>query len=450
MRLQGRFGVSQRRACRVVGQHRSTQRRLPAARADADAEYGAWLCRFAQSHPRWGWRKAHDVAAREGLVVNPKRTLRLWRAHHLQRPAPRRRKRQRLGDGTAARLRAEHPNHVWALDFQFDETAQRRRLKLLNVIDEFTREALAIWVDHSIDADKVVDVVERIAAGRGAPERLRMDNGPRAHRRRTTRLVPALPHPHRLHRARSTMGERLDRVLQRTPQRRMPQHRGLRQPARSPSRHRGLAQRLQPPPAPPITRRTNTRRLRCQPPTHRPENHNRPTPITPGPTIGSPSSPTRPPADEAPPTTTSTGYGGGCTEPPNASPSRGRTKLRGLLAGGEVRDAWHAKETQRGIYRVGDHELALEALEELSRDLQDETFSPEPDKLGRTLHAWRTQIANWHRTKVTNGPTEAANNLAKLIKRMSFGITNFDHYRTRVLLYAGKPDWSLLDDLTPR
>lgn len=133
---------------------------------------------------------------------------------------------------------------------------------------------------------------------------------------------------------------------------------------------------------------------------------------------------------------------------------RGRTKLRGLLAAGdprgEVRDAWHAKETLRGIYRIPDRRLALEALDELARDLQDETFSPELNQPGRTLGAWRTQIANWHRSRVTNGPTEAANNLAKLVKRVSFGITNFDHYRTRVLLYAGKPDWTLLDTLTPR
>ena len=133
---------------------------------------------------------------------------------------------------------------------------------------------------------------------------------------------------------------------------------------------------------------------------------------------------------------------------------KGRHKLRGLLAAGdphnEVRDAWHAKETLRGVYRVPSRALAVEALDELARDLQDDTFSPELNKLGRTLAAWRTQITNWHRSRVTNGPTEAANNLAKLIKRTSFGITNFDHYRTRVLLYAGKPDWTLLDTLTPR
>jgi len=133
---------------------------------------------------------------------------------------------------------------------------------------------------------------------------------------------------------------------------------------------------------------------------------------------------------------------------------RGRTKLVGLLAAGdprgEVRDAWHTKQTLRGIYQIPDRDLALEALDELSRDLRDETYSAELNKLGRTLNAWRTQITNWHRSRVTNGPTEAVNNLAKLIKRVSFGTANFDHYRTRVLLYAAKPDWSLLDDLTPR
>ncbi|MCY4515692.1 MAG: ISL3 family transposase [Acidimicrobiaceae bacterium] len=133
---------------------------------------------------------------------------------------------------------------------------------------------------------------------------------------------------------------------------------------------------------------------------------------------------------------------------------RGEAKLRGLLAAGdphgEVRDAWHAKETLRMTYRIPNRKVALEALDELSRDLRDDTYSPELNKLGRTLRTWRTPITNWHRSRVTNGPTEAANNLAKLIKRVSFGITNFDHYRTRVLLYAGKPDWTLLDTLTPR
>ena len=82
-------------------------------------------------------------------------------------------------------------------------------------------------------------------------------------------------------------------------------------------------------------------------------------------------------------------------------------------------------------YRIPDHEVALEALDEMSRDLRDDTYSPELNRFGRTLRSWRTQIINWHRSHVTNGPTEAANDLAKLIKRVSFGITKFDHHRTR-------------------
>ena len=110
-------------------------------------------------------------------MTNPKRTRRIWRDEGLQRPPQRKAKRRRLTDGTAARLRARCPNDVWALDFQFDETADLRRIKLLN-IDEFTREALAIDAAHRINSDSVVGTVERLVASRGAPAHLRMDNGP--------------------------------------------------------------------------------------------------------------------------------------------------------------------------------------------------------------------------------------------------------------------------------
>ena len=89
-RLVDRFGVSQRRACRVVGQARSTQRRPRSQCPDADVAYGEWRCRFERRHRRWGWRKVHEVAVREGLAVNPERTLGLWRAYELQRPPQRR------------------------------------------------------------------------------------------------------------------------------------------------------------------------------------------------------------------------------------------------------------------------------------------------------------------------------------------------------------------------
>ncbi len=105
---------------------------------------------------------------------------RLWREEGL-RVLQRKRKHRRLGVSTAAgaeRLRATHPGHLWALDFQHDATTDGRELKFLNVVDEFTREALAVEVDRTIDADETVTVLERLAAERGAPENLRADNGP--------------------------------------------------------------------------------------------------------------------------------------------------------------------------------------------------------------------------------------------------------------------------------
>ncbi len=132
---------------------------------------------------------------------------------------------------------------------------------------------------------------------------------------------------------------------------------------------------------------------------------------------------------------------------------RGRTRLRGLLdAGdphGEVRTAWHAKETVRSIYKIGDPTLALQYTIELAGNLQDQSCPPEINKLGRTIGRWTTQITNWHHAKVTNGPTEALNNLIKRIKRTAYGFRNFANYRIRALLYAGKPNWNLLPAVTP-
>ena len=129
---------------------------------------------------------------------------------------------------------------------------------------------------------------------------------------------------------------------------------------------------------------------------------------------------------------------------------RGQIRLRGLLdAGdpyGEVRTAWHAKETVRGIYGIESPVLALRYTLQLADDLQHESCPPEINKLGRTIARWTPQITNWHISKVTNGPTEALNNLIKRIKRAAFGLPNFTNYRIRALLYAGKPNWDLPGD----
>lgn len=132
----------------------------------------------------------------------------------------------------------------------------------------------------------------------------------------------------------------------------------------------------------------------------------------------------------------------------------GDAKLRGLLAAGdphgEVRMAWHAKEVVRSLYDIGDPKLAGEFVDQLGIDLQDDTCPPEVRSLGRTIRRWRDQIVAWHRALVSNGPTEAINNLIKRIKRIGFGFRRFAHYRIRVLLYAGKPNWDLLPTVTPR
>ena len=178
--LRDRLGVSERWACRVVGQHRSTERYEP-KRADDDAALRAALRTFAADRPRWGYRRAHHQLRQDGWSVNRKRVQRVWREEGLRVPQ-RKRKRRRLGDSTAGtdarRLRAERPNHVWAFDFQFDQTAEGRALKLCNIVDEFTREALVMLVARSIDADTVIGELERLVARHGAPEHLRMDNGP--------------------------------------------------------------------------------------------------------------------------------------------------------------------------------------------------------------------------------------------------------------------------------
>ena len=151
--LLARFGVSERRACTVAGLHRSTRRLGPPPVTAEEAELRVWLREFSTERPRWGWRRAAKMARRAGWKVNNKRVRRLWRDEGLR--VPQRRRKKRL-TGIGAQVGAMcpiRPNVIWAMDFQFDTTADGRTLKLLNVIDEFTREALAIEIGRSIDAD---------------------------------------------------------------------------------------------------------------------------------------------------------------------------------------------------------------------------------------------------------------------------------------------------------
>ena len=170
--------MSERRACTVVGLHRSTMRLAPPPMDIEDAELRAWLRKFSTDRPRWGWRRAAKMARRAGWQVNDKRIRRLWREEGLRVPQ-RRRKKRLTGIGVVVGAMSPiRPNAIWAMDFQFDTTADGRTLKMLNVIDEFTREALAIEVHRAIDADGVVAVMDNLALQYGSPAYVRFDNGP--------------------------------------------------------------------------------------------------------------------------------------------------------------------------------------------------------------------------------------------------------------------------------
>jgi putative transposase len=178
--LLDRFSVSERRACRAIDQPRSTQRRPAPVPGIEEENLRARLRDLARAHPRYGYRRMTTILRREGYCVNHKRIQRLCRDEGL-RVLKKAKKRSRVGtsvtDGT--RLRATHPGHVWAIDFCFDQTTNFKTLKLLNITDEFTKEALAIEVHRSITADDTVVVLESLVAAKGAtPEFIRMDNGP--------------------------------------------------------------------------------------------------------------------------------------------------------------------------------------------------------------------------------------------------------------------------------
>jgi len=176
--LRDRLGVSERWACRVVGQHRSTQRRESIVAADDQALRSA-LRAFAAERPRWGYRRAHHHLRQDGWSVNRKRVQRVWREEGLR--VPRRvRKRPPAGDGPAGRdIAAAAVDDVWALDFQADQTADGRPLRLVNILDEHTREALVMHAGRSMSADQTVAQLETLVAARGrAPRFLRVDNGP--------------------------------------------------------------------------------------------------------------------------------------------------------------------------------------------------------------------------------------------------------------------------------
>ncbi len=178
--LQQSFCVSERRACRVVGQPRSSQRYL-SMKVAKDAALVQRMIALSTENPRYGYRRVWALLGREGWAVNKKRVQRLWREAGLKVPASSVRKRRRLtgsSENSCTRRRAKHPNHVWSYDFAMDATEEGRRLKVMPVVDEYTRECLALEMERSISAEGVVEVLDRLFTERGEPAYIRSDNGP--------------------------------------------------------------------------------------------------------------------------------------------------------------------------------------------------------------------------------------------------------------------------------
>ncbi|GGD40419.1 insertion element protein [Aureimonas glaciei] len=173
-----KFGVSERLACRVLGQHRSTQRKVPRGRLD-DAALTADIVELATRYGRYGYRRITALLQEAGWLVNRKRVERIWRQEGLKVPL-RQPKRGRLwlNDGSCIRLRPQYPNHVWSYDFVEDRTHNGRKFRMLNVIDEFTRECIAIRIDRKLKSTDVIDVLSDLFILRGVPGHVRSDNGP--------------------------------------------------------------------------------------------------------------------------------------------------------------------------------------------------------------------------------------------------------------------------------
>ena len=170
--------VCERRACRVLGQHRSTQRRRPRGRADED-RLVADMIELARQYGRYGYRRISALLRDAGWHVNDKRVERLWKREKLKVPMKQPKKsRLWLNDGSCLRLRPEYRDHVWSYDFVHHRTGDGRAFRTLNILDEFSRECLAIRVNRKLNSTSVIDVLMDLFILRGVPSFIRSDNGP--------------------------------------------------------------------------------------------------------------------------------------------------------------------------------------------------------------------------------------------------------------------------------
>lgn len=176
--LQEAYRISERRACTVVGQARSSQRYKVHPRND-ECSLVRQMLELVKQYPRYGYRRIAALLRRESWKASDTRIYRLWRREGLKVPQ-KKRKRRRLGVAANGchRHRAEHRNHVWCWDFAFDRTRSGSTLKWLSIVDEYTRESLALKVDRNITSEDVIDTLAELFAMHGVPKHIRSDNGP--------------------------------------------------------------------------------------------------------------------------------------------------------------------------------------------------------------------------------------------------------------------------------
>jgi transposase InsO family protein len=172
-----KLSISERRACKVLGQARSTQRHNVQA-SDDEKRLVARIIELAEQYGRYGYRMITGLLQLEGWRVNHKRVERIWRQEGLKVPKRQpKRRRLWLNDGSCVRLRPQHKDHVWSYDFVAERTADGRAVRLLNIIDEYTRECLSIRVQRHISSDDVLDELSNLFIMRGIAEHIRSDNG---------------------------------------------------------------------------------------------------------------------------------------------------------------------------------------------------------------------------------------------------------------------------------
>ncbi len=170
--------ISERRACRVLGQSRSTQRRVLLVSGEEE-RLTARMIELATRYGRYGYRRITALLRRECFNVNHKRVERIWRREGLKVPKKQpKRGRLWLNDGSCIRLKPQHKDHVWSYDFVLARTSDGRAFRILSIIDEFTRECLAMLVSRRITSQDVIDQLFQLFVLRGIPEHIRSDNGP--------------------------------------------------------------------------------------------------------------------------------------------------------------------------------------------------------------------------------------------------------------------------------